>query len=477
MTLTLGGLELSVDLRRHIDSTGLRMNDAAARRRRSPTPTSRRPPRASRAWRTARRWRPRSQFDALAGCEAFFKCENLQRMGAFKFRGAYNALSRARARRQRAAAWSRSRRATTRRPSRSPGSCWAFRATIVMPADAPAVKVAATRGYGAEVVLYDRAAGQNREQFAAKIAAERGRHRRSRRSTIAHVIAGQGTAAKELLEDVGPLDYLFVCCGGAGLLSGCAVAARHLSPGIKVVGVEPAAGDDAARSFRTKTLQTRRESRTPSPTARAPQSMGALTFPLVLRERRTTSSPSPTRELVEAMRFLWERMKLVVEPTGALADRRRAVGRDRRARRARRHHPVRRQRRPEGDRRALRVSALPMPERRAIPRRGSALWRWFGRAVLRAARLARRGRAPRPAQVRDRRRAAHLELGFRRTARRSMFALDLRIAFIGKHTIFRVAVRRVLRWMGGIPVDRSRAPRRGGRVVEAFAQCRAAASW
>jgi threonine dehydratase len=188
--------------------------------------------------------------------------------------------------------------------------------TIVMPADAPAVKVAATRGYGAEVALYDRAKGESREQIAERIAREKGA------AVVppfdhAHVIAGQGTAAKELIEDVGPLDYLFVCCGGAGLLSGCAIAASHLSPGIKVVGVEPAAGDDAARSFRTRQLVQIDVPQTIADGART-QSLGALTFPLVLRHVHDIITVTD-EELVAAMRFLWERMKLVVEPTGALA--------------------------------------------------------------------------------------------------------------------------------------------------------------
>ena len=133
----------------------------------------------------------------------------------------------------------------------------------------------------------------------------------------AHVIAGQGTAAKELLEDVGALDYLFVCCGGAGLLSGCAIAARHLSPGVQVIGVEPRAGDDAARSLRTRTLQRVDNPQTIADGARTP-SLGVLTFPLVLENVHDIVTVTDA-ELVEAMRFLWERMKLVVEPTGALA--------------------------------------------------------------------------------------------------------------------------------------------------------------
>jgi len=256
-----------------------------------------------------------SQFDALAGCEAYFKCENLQRMGAFKFRGAYNALSQLDAgeRSRGVVAFSSGNHAQAVALA---GKLLSIHTTIVMPADAPAVKVAATRGYGAEVVLYDRAKGEDREQVAARISAERGA---AVVPPFDHpaVIAGQGTAAMELIQDVGPLDYLFVCCGGAGLLSGCAIAAHHLSPGIKVVGVEPAAGDDAARSLRSRTLVKIDVPQTIADGART-QSLGAHTFPLVLRHVHDIVTVSDA-DLVEAMRFLWERMKLVVEPTGALA--------------------------------------------------------------------------------------------------------------------------------------------------------------
>jgi threonine dehydratase len=256
-----------------------------------------------------------SQFDDLAGCEAYFKCENLQRMGAFKFRGAYNALASldADARRRGVVAFSSGNHAQAVALA---GRLLGVPATIVMPADAPAVKVAATRGYGAEVVLYDRSKGEDRAELAARITREKGA---SLVPPFDHkdVIAGQGTAAKELIEDVGPLDYLFVCCGGAGLLSGCAIAAEHLSPGAKVIGVEPEAGDDAARSFRTKQLVHIGVPDTIADGART-QSLGTLTFPLVLRHVSDIITVSDA-QLVEAMRFLWERMKLVVEPTGALA--------------------------------------------------------------------------------------------------------------------------------------------------------------
>jgi threonine dehydratase len=255
------------------------------------------------------------QFDALTGCTAFFKCENLQRMGAFKFRGAYNALSQLEgaARRAGVVAFSSGNHAQAVALA---GSLLGIPATIVMPSDAPAVKVAATRGYGAEVIFYERGSGETREAMAERIARERGAtlippfdHR--------DVIAGQGTCASELIEHAGALDYLFVCTGGAGLLSGCAVAATHLVPGIRVIGVEPEAGDDAARSFRDKKLHRVDNPQTIADGART-SSMGALTFPLVLRHVSDIMTVSDA-ELVEAMRFLWERMKLVVEPTGALA--------------------------------------------------------------------------------------------------------------------------------------------------------------
>jgi threonine dehydratase len=253
-------------------------------------------------------------FDELTGAQVFFKCENLQRMGAFKFRGAYNALSQLDAdeRRRGVVAFSSGNHAQAVALA---GQLLGIARVIVMPADAPAVKVAGTRAYGAEVVFYDRAAGQSRQELAAKVAAERG-------SIVippfdhAHVIAGQGTAAKELIEDIGALDDLYVPTGGAGLLSGSAIAATHLSPGIRVIGVEPAGGDDAARSFRTRTLQRVENPQTIADGART-ESLGSLTFPLVLRHVADIITVTDA-QIVEAMRFVWERMKLVIEPTGAL---------------------------------------------------------------------------------------------------------------------------------------------------------------
>jgi threonine dehydratase len=254
-----------------------------------------------------------STIDALTGARVHFKCENFQRMGAFKFRGAYNAMSQLSPdeRRRGVLAYSSGNHAQAVAVA---GKMLGIRVTIVMPADAPSVKLDATRGYGAEVVLYDKHK-EVREEVAERVARERGL------AMIPpfdhpHVIAGQGTAAKELIEDAGPLDYLFVPVSGGGLISGCAVAASHLSPGCKVIGVEPEAGDDATRSFKTKTLQTCHNPDTIADGART-HSLGQLTFPLVLRYVHDMVTVSDA-ELVRAMFYLWERMKIVVEPTGAL---------------------------------------------------------------------------------------------------------------------------------------------------------------
>src|SRR5688500_10032931 len=191
-----------------------------------------------------------STIDALTGAKVFFKCENLQRMGAFKFRGAYNALSQlgAEERKRGVLAFSSGNHAQAVALA---GKLLGIKALIVMPADAPKVKLDATRGYGAEVLTYQK--GEKREELTRRVA-------RERQLVLIppfdhpHIVAGQGTAAKELIEDAGPLDVLLVPCGGGGLLSGSALAARGLARNCRVIGVEPAAGDDATRSFRTKTL-------------------------------------------------------------------------------------------------------------------------------------------------------------------------------------------------------------------------------
>ncbi len=251
--------------------------------------------------------------DALTGARVFFKPENLQRMGAFKFRGAYNALSQLSAdeKRRGVVAFSSGNHAQAVALA---GRLLGVPRVIVMPVDAPKVKVEATRGYGAEVVLYEK--NQDREELAKRISSERG-------LTLIppydhpHIVAGQGTAAKELIEDAGPLDLLLVPCGGGGLLSGCAIASKHLNPACRVIGVEPAAGDDATRSFRTKTLQSVKDPDTIADGARTP-SLGKVTYPLVMRYVDDMLTVTDA-ELLKTMFFLWERMKIVVEPTGALA--------------------------------------------------------------------------------------------------------------------------------------------------------------
>ena len=252
--------------------------------------------------------------DALTGARVFFKPENLQRMGAFKFRGAYNALSQLspEAKRRGVVAFSSGNHAQAVALS---GKLLGIPATIVMPTDAPKVKLEATRGYGAQVVSYD-ASNEDRQKIAEKLAAERG-------LTLIppfdhpHILAGQGTAAKELIEDAGPLDILLVPCGGGGLLSGCALAARHLSPGCRVIGVEPAAGDDGLRSFRSGKIETIGLPDTIADGART-TSLGKITFALI-RAHVDGFLTVTDAELLKSMFFLWERMKIVVEPTGTLA--------------------------------------------------------------------------------------------------------------------------------------------------------------
>jgi threonine dehydratase len=251
--------------------------------------------------------------DALTGASVFFKCENFQRMGAFKFRGAYNALSQLGddAKKRGVVAFSSGNHAQAIALS---GKLLGIKTVIVMPHDAPKVKLDATRGYGAEVVQYIK--HEDRETLATKLAAERG-------LTLIppfdhpHIIAGQGTAAKELIEDAGALDLLLVPCGGGGLLSGSSIAAKQLAPECRVIGVEPAAGDDATQSFLNKRLVTIAVPDTIADGARTP-SLGKLTFPIVMRYVDDMLTVTDA-ELTRAMFYLWERMKILVEPTGALA--------------------------------------------------------------------------------------------------------------------------------------------------------------
>ncbi|GIK19262.1 MAG: threo-3-hydroxy-L-aspartate ammonia-lyase [Leptolyngbya sp. PLA2] len=259
-------------------------------------------------------------IDFITGTLARFKCENLQRVGAFKFRGAYNAIASLSddARRAGVLAYSSGNHAQAVALA---ASLLGAPAVIVMPENAPRVKLAATRAYlerapkGSEVVLYDPATTV-REELGARLAAERG-------MTVVPpydhpaVIAGQGTAGLELCEDAGPIDVLLVPCGGGGLLSGCAVATRAVCRACRIIGVEPELADDATRSFRDGVLRTVRNPPTIADGARTP-SLGRHTFALVTRHVDDMMTASEG-EIARAALLAMERLKLVVEPTGALA--------------------------------------------------------------------------------------------------------------------------------------------------------------
>ena len=254
------------------------------------------------------------RVDAETGARVYFKCENFQRMGAFKFRGAFNALSRFDEDQRRAGV------VTYSSGNHAQAIALAARilgvpATIVMPHDAPEAKVAATVGYGASVVRYDRYA-EDREEIGRALAADKG-------LTLVppfdhpDVIAGQGTATLELLEEVGELDALFVCLGGGGLLSGAALAARAMSPSCRIVGVEPEAGDDGVQSLRTGSIVHIDTPVTIADGAQT-QALGVLPFEIIRRDVDDILTASDA-ELVAAMRVFASTMKIVVEPTGCLA--------------------------------------------------------------------------------------------------------------------------------------------------------------
>jgi threonine dehydratase len=252
--------------------------------------------------------------DERTGGTLFFKAENFQRAGAFKFRGAYNAIARLSddAKRRGVVAFSSGNHAQAIAYA---GQLQDVPTVIIMPKDAPAMKVAATRGYGGEVVAYDRYT-EDREAIGRRLSQERG-------LTLIppydheDVIAGQGTATKELIEEAGPLDMLLVCVGGGGLLAGSALAAKALSPDCRIYGVEPEAGNDAQQSFRSGSIV-----RIPVPVTIADGAqttyVGSKTFPIMqaLVDDMLTVSD---QQLVDTMRFFVERMKIVVEPTGCLA--------------------------------------------------------------------------------------------------------------------------------------------------------------
>lgn len=251
--------------------------------------------------------------DARAGASLFFKCENYQRMGAFKFRGGYNAIAKLSEAQRRAGVVTFSSGNHAQAIALA-AQILGVKAVIIMPLDAPAAKRAATEGYGGEVVTYDRYK-EDREAVARRIQEERG-------MTLippydhADVVAGQGTAARELFEDVGELDYLFVCLGGGGLLSGSALAARALSPNCKVIGVEPEAGNDGQQSFRSGSIVRIDTPKTLADGA-ATTHLGEITFALIKAHVDDIVTVSDA-QLVTMLRFFAERMKMVVEPTGCL---------------------------------------------------------------------------------------------------------------------------------------------------------------
>jgi threonine dehydratase len=253
-------------------------------------------------------------LNEATGNEVYLKCENFQRMGAFKFRGAYNAVSvlPQAARERGVITFSSGNHAQAIALT---GRLLGVATTVVMPADAPAVKFAATQGYGATVVKYDKEA-TTRDKVAEEMIARYG-------YTLVppydheEVVAGQGTAAKELIEDTGSLDYVFAPCGGGGLLSGTAVSTKHLLPGSRVIGVEPELADDATRSFKTGELHTVHNPPTVADGLRTPY-LGKVTFPLVRRYVDDMVTVSED-EIVSTMYYLWTRLKIVVEPSGAVS--------------------------------------------------------------------------------------------------------------------------------------------------------------
>lgn len=250
----------------------------------------------------------------MFGAELFFKAENLQRMGAFKFRGAYNALSQFsdEQKQEGVIAFSSGNHAQAIALS---AKLLGMPATIVMPEDAPPMKLAATRGYGAKVILYDRYS-ESREDIGAKIASEQG-------GTLippydhADIIAGQGTAVKELIEDAGPMDIIIAALGGGGLLAGSAIAAHALCPNAMIYGVEPEAGNDGQQSFRSGQIVSIPTPRTIADGAQTLH-LGELTFPII-QEHVSDILTVTDEELLDMMEFFVERMKIVVEPTGCLA--------------------------------------------------------------------------------------------------------------------------------------------------------------
>ena len=253
-------------------------------------------------------------LDEVTGSTVFLKCENFQRMGAFKFRGAYNAISRLTPGEAARGVITYSSGNHAQAVALA-GRLLGIKTTVVMPADAPAVKLTATKKYGAEVVTYDRAT-MKREVMTDRLTAEHG-YVLIPPFNHPDVIAGQGTAARELIDEVFSLDALLVPCGGGGLLSGCAVYTRHALPHCRVIGVEPEAADDATRSFRSGVLQSVMNPQTIADGLRT-ESLGSITFPTIQKNVDDMVTASD-RDIVETMYYLWTRLKIIVEPSGATA--------------------------------------------------------------------------------------------------------------------------------------------------------------
>jgi threonine dehydratase len=252
-------------------------------------------------------------LNRLVKAEVFFKCENFQRIGAFKFRGAFNSI-RQLSKAEKARGVITYSSGNHAQAVALVGQMMNIQTTIVMPNNAPATKRAATEDYGATIVEYDPEKA-SRADIATALEMKNGF---SMIPPYDHtqVIAGQGTAALELFEEIGPLEMLLVPCGGGGLLSGSAISAKSVSPHCRVMGIEPEMADDATQSFHTKTLHRVNNPSTIADGTRTP-SLGKLTFPLVLAyvdDMKTVSE----KAIIEAVQFLFFRMKLVVEPSGAL---------------------------------------------------------------------------------------------------------------------------------------------------------------
>lgn len=248
------------------------------------------------------------------GNEVYLKCENFQRMGAFKFRGAYNALSSLspEAKAKGVVTYSSGNHAQAIALS---GKLLNIATTVIVPSDAPAVKLQAAKSYGADIVVYDREK-TDREELAGQMIEKHG-YTLIPPFDHEEVIAGQGTAAVELLDQTGSLDYLFVQCGGGGLLSGCAVYAKHALPACRVFGVEPDTAADATQSFKTGFLHTVHNPPTIADGLRT-ASLGKLTFPLI-RQYVDDMITVSDEEIISTMYYLWTRLKIVVEPSGAVS--------------------------------------------------------------------------------------------------------------------------------------------------------------